>query len=185
MSEIRKQIHNTLSLLGKDIMNTHISELQNHKALEKRVIRTDLLDFDYSKQRINDKAIDYLLDIPNLINLKDLLDVLFRGDAHNPSEDRAVSHTIYRDKTLNEKFEIIFTERERIKSFLEQTSSSLNFKNLICLSIGGSRLGPELLNEFQALDGPVNIYFCSSYDLLELKDILRNCKCKKRNEYHF
>ena len=156
-------------------MNTHISELQNQKALEKRVIRTDLLDFDYSKQRINDKAIDYLLDIPNLINLKDLLDVLFRGDAHNPSEDRAVSHTIYRDKTLNEKFEIIFTERERIKSFLEQNSSSLNFKNLICLSIGGSRLGPELLNEFQALDGPVNIYFCSSYDLLELKDILRNC----------
>ena len=175
MSEIRKQIHNKLSLLGKDIMNTHISELQNQKALEKRVIRTDLLDFDYSKQRINDKAIDYLLDIPNLINLKDLLDVLFRGDAHNPSEDRAVSHTIYRDKTLNEKFEIIFTERERIKSFLEQNSSSLNFKNLICLSIGGSRLGPELLNEFQALDGPVNIYFCSSYDLLELKDILRNC----------
>ena len=175
MSEIRKQIHNKLSLLGKDIMNTHISELQNQKALEKRVIRTDLLDFDYSKQRINDKAIDYLLDIPNLINLKDLLDVLLRGDAHNPSEDRAVSHTIYRDKTLNEKFEIIFTERERIKSFLEQNFSSLNFKNLICLSIGGSRLGPELLNEFQALDGPVNIYFCSSYDLLELKDILRNC----------
>ena len=52
----------------------------------------------------------------------------------------------------------------------------LNFKNLICLSIGGSRLGPELLNEFQALDGPVNIYFCSSYDLLELNDVLRNCK---------
>ena len=115
MSEIRKQIHNKLSLLGKDIMNTHISELQNQKALEKRVIRTDLLDFDYSKQRINDKAIDYLLDIPNLINLKDLLDVLLRGDAHNPSEDRGVSHTIYRDKTLNEQFEIIFTERERIR----------------------------------------------------------------------
>jgi len=175
MSEIRKKIHNKLSLLGKDIKNTHISELQNQKALEKRVIRTDLLDFDYSKQRINDKAIDYLLDIPNLINLKDLLDALLRGDVHNPSEDKAVSHTIYRDKTSNEKFELIFTERERIKSFLAQNSSSLNFKNLICLSIGGSRLGPELLNEFQALDGPIKIYFCSSYDLLELKDILRNC----------
>ena len=71
MSEIRKQIHNKLSLLGKDITNTHLSELQNRKDLEKRVIRTDLLDFDYSKQRINEKAIDYLLEIPNLINLKD------------------------------------------------------------------------------------------------------------------
>ena len=101
MSEIRKKIHNKLSLLGKDIKNTHISELQNQKALEKRVIRTDLLDFDYSKQRINEKAIDYLLEIPNLINLKDSLDRLFRGDVNNPSEDRKVSHTLYRDKTSN------------------------------------------------------------------------------------
>ena len=67
MSEIRKKIHNRLCLLGKDIKNTHISELQNHKDLEKRVIKADLLDFDYSKQRINDEAIDYLLEIPNLI----------------------------------------------------------------------------------------------------------------------
>ena len=175
MSKTRKQIHNKLSLLGKDIKNAHISELQSHKDLEKRVIKADLLDFDYSKQRINDEAIDYLLEIPNLINLKDSVDRLFRGDIHNPSEDRAVSHTLYREKTSNVKFDLIFTERERIKSFLKQNATSLNFKNLICLSIGGSRLGPELLNEFQALNDPVNIYFCSSYDLLELKDVLRNC----------
>ena len=175
MSEVRKQIHNKLSFLGKDIANSHILELQNHKYLEKRVISSDLLDFDYSKQRITDRAIDYLLEIPNLINLKDSLDKLFRGDVHNPSEDRTVSHTLYRDKTPNVKFELISIERERMKSFLEQNTTSLNFKNLICLSIGGSRLGPELLNEFQALDGPVNIYFCSSYDLLELKEVLRNC----------
>ena len=175
MSEVRKQIHNKLSFLGKAIANSHILELQNHKHLEKRVISSDLLDFDYSKQRITDGAIDYLLEIPNLINLKDSLDKLFRGDVHNLSEDRTVSHTLYRDKTPKEKFELISTERERIKSFLEQNTTSLNFKNLICLSIGGSRLGPELLNEFQALDGSVNIYFCSSYDLLELKDVLRNC----------
>ena len=175
MSEIRKQIHNKLSLLGKDITNTHLSKLQNRKDLEKRVIRTDLLDFDYSKQRINEKAIDYLLEIPNLINLKDSLDRLFRGDVNNPSEDRNVSHTLYRDKTSNEKSELIFLERDRIKSFLEQNKTSLTFKNLICLSIGGSRIGPEFLKEFQALDEPVNIYFCSSNDLIELRDIVRNC----------
>ena len=126
MSEIRKQIHNKLSLLGKDIKNAHISELQSHKDLEKKVIKTDLLDFDYSKQRINDEAIGYLLEIPNLINLKDSLARLFRGDVNNLSEDKAVSHTLYRDKMSNEKFELIFTERERIKSFLEQGAISLN-----------------------------------------------------------
>ncbi len=175
MSEIRKKIHNKLCLLGKDNENTHISELQGYKDLQKRVIKSDLLDFDYSKQRINDEAIEYLLQIPNLIDLKDSLDKLFRGDVRNPSENRAVSHTLYRNKKSNEKFELIFTERERIKSFLEKSVAGLKFKNLICLSIGGSRLGPELLKEFQALDGPINIYFCSSYDLLELSDVLRNC----------
>ena len=175
MSEIRKQIHNKLSLLGKDIKNAHISELQGHKDLQTRVIKTDLLDFDYSKQRINDESIEYLLQIPDLINLKDSLNSLFKGDVNNPSEDRSVSHTLYRDKMSNEKFQLIFTERDRIKSFLEKNAANLNFKNLICLSIGGSRLGPELLNEFQALGGPVNIYFCSSYDLLELSDVLINC----------
>ena len=78
MSDIRKQIHNKITLLGKDIKNNHISELQNHNDLEKRIIRTDLLDFDYSKQRINDQSINYLLQIPDLINLKDSLNSLFR-----------------------------------------------------------------------------------------------------------
>ncbi len=176
MSEIRKKIHNKLCLLGNDIKNSHISEIQSYKDLQKRVINNDLLDFDYSKQRINDEAIEYLIEIPNLINLKESLDRLFRGKLNNPSEDRSVSHTLYRNKTSNKDFELIFAERERIKSFLQKNAPSLKFKNLICLSIGGSRLGPELLNEFQALDGPVNIYFCSSYDLLELRDVLRNCK---------
>ena len=38
MSEIRKQIHNKLSLLGKDISSIHISELKNRKDLEKRLL---------------------------------------------------------------------------------------------------------------------------------------------------
>ena len=42
--------------------------------------------------------------------------------------------------------------------------------------MGGSRVGPELLSEFQSSDGPVNTFYCSSYDLLELNDVLRNCK---------
>ena len=175
MSDIRKQIHNKLSRFGKDINSFHISELQNDKDLEKRVIRADLLNFDFSKQRINDEAINCLLEIPDLINLKDSLEALFNGKIHNPSENKAVSHTLYRNKSSNENSELILTERERIESFLKQNITNLTFKNVICMSIGGSRLGPELLSEFQSPDGSVNVFFCSSYDLLELSDVLRNC----------
>lgn len=175
MSDVRKEIFNKLLMFGRNIKHTHFSELASNNHLEKSVIKSDLLNFDYSKQRINDDALDYLLQIPDLVNLKDALDALFCGEMRNPSEDRAVSHTLYRNKTSSKNFEQIFAERERIKSYLEKSASSINFKNLIYLGIGGSRLGPELLTEFQSVDEPVNIYYCSSYDLLELKDALCNC----------
>ncbi len=179
MSDTRKQIFNKLSLLGEDIKNVHISDLLRQKRFENRTIRNDLLNFDYTKQRINDEVLDYLLEIPNLINLRDSLNSLFNGKIHNPSEDRGVSHTLYRKETLDQEFELISSERERIRSFLKKNTANTEFKNLICLSIGGSRLGPELLSEFLSLDGPINIYFCASHDLLELKETLRKCKQKE------
>ncbi len=175
MNDIRKQIYDRLCSLGENIKNTHISDLYNED-VESKVIKSDLLNFDYSRQRINDQALDYLLQIPDFIGLDKSLEQLFNGEVHNPSEDRKVSHTIYRNKFSCENFELIFKERERIRFFLDNNTANLNFKNLICLSIGGSRLGPELLKEFQSLRGPVNIYFCSSYDLLELRDVLKRCR---------
>ena len=175
MTDIRNKIRNELLLLGKGLENTHLSELLTHPYQEKRVIKNSLLNFDYSKQRIDDEVIDYLLKIPDLINLKDSLHELFDGNLLNPSEERNVSHTIYRNKNSTENFQLVFSERERIKSFLEKKTLSSTIKNLICISIGGSRLGPEMLNEFQSLDGPINIYFCSSVDLLELSDVLGRC----------
>ena len=176
MNEIRKSIYSKLLTLSKGIKNLHISELHNQNELAEKTVKHNLLDFDYSKQRISNKVLDYLLQIPDQINLRDSLKALFDGTFNNPSEDRLVSHTLYRNKTLDKNYQLIITEREKIKNFLKQKNFNSKFKNLVCLSIGGSRLGPELLSEFQSLDGPVNIFYCSSYDLLELNDVLRNCK---------
>lgn len=176
MSDLRKSIQERLSLLGRKIKNIHISDLKNLNVSKDDFIKSDLLTFDYSKQRINSEILDYLLQVPELINLRESLNHLFNGKINNPSEDRAVSHTLYRARNSVDNFELIFTEREKIKEFLAQKNSEQSYKNLICLSIGGSRLGPELLHEFQSIDGPVKIYFCSSYDLYELKDALSKCQ---------
>ena len=175
MNNIRNNLQKELSVLGKDIKNTHISELCDSAELRNNVIEHDLLAFDFSKQRIDQKALDYLIKIPDLINLKESLGLLFEGKIINRSEDRAVTHTIYRNQTSEDDFGLIFSEREKIKSFLEQNKSGYSFKNLICLSIGGSRAGPELLSEITSSDNQINIYFCSSYDLEELKEALRKC----------
>tara|TARA_B100000963_G_scaffold75282_1_gene63425 strand:- start:2593 stop:4077 length:1485 start_codon:yes stop_codon:yes gene_type:complete len=176
MKNIRKNIQKELLTLGIDFRNTHIYKLCDQTDFENRVIDLELLAFDYSKQRINQKALDYLNQIPDLINLEESLQLLFSGKAINRSEDRAVTHTIYRNQTSGDDFELIFSERKKIQSFLNQNKFGHKFKNLICLSIGGSRLGPELLNEFMSSDIRANIYFCSSYDLHEIKDALRKCQ---------
>ena len=172
MSDKRKKIYEELLLLGKTLRKSHIREFKKEE-LEQRVIKNDLLQFDYSKQRINDESIDYLLQIPELIKLNDLLKELFAGKFRNVSEKRYVSHTLYRDETFNNDFEFLSTERERIKSFIQEQENKKVFKKLICISIGGSRLGPELLNEFQSFNERINVQFCSSDDLLELNDVLR------------
>ena len=179
MNDFRKDIHNKLLLLGEGIKKVSISDLSKKNGFKDNNIKSDLLTFDYSKQRINNEALDYLLQIPDLINLKESLNLLFKGEINNPSENRAVSHTLYRNKASIDNFELIFSERKKIESFLEQIQSNHSFKNLICISIGGSRLGPELLYEFQSLDGSIKVHFCSSYDLQELKDTLRHCKQKE------
>ena len=176
MNDFRKEIHSKLLLLGEDLRKVSISELNKKNDFEDRVIESDLLTFDYSKQIINQKVLEYLLQIPDLINLKESLDLLFKGEFKNPSEGRTVSHTLYRNKAIIDNSELILSERKKIQSFLAQKLSDHSLKNLICLSIGGSRLGTELLNEFQSLDGPMKIYFCSSYDLQELKDTLCGCQ---------
>ena len=175
MNNIRINIQKELSVFGQNIKNTHISDLCDSADLRNKVIEHDLLTFDYSKQRIDQKALDYLIKIPDLINLKESLSLLFKGKIINRSENKAVTHTIYRNQTSEDDFGLIFSEREKIKSFLDQKKSGYSFRNLICLCIGGSRLGPQLLNEFLSLN-ELNVYFCSSYDLEEIKDALRNCK---------
>ena len=62
------EIQHKLSSLAKEIKDIHISDLHNYKDLEDRIIRSDLIDFDYSKQKLNDKVLKYLLKIPDEIN---------------------------------------------------------------------------------------------------------------------
>tara|TARA_B100000575_G_scaffold290985_1_gene295822 strand:+ start:1343 stop:2827 length:1485 start_codon:yes stop_codon:yes gene_type:complete len=176
MQNLRKNIQKELSKLGQEFKTTRISDLCDLSDFKDKVIQHDILTFDYSKQRLDQKTLDFLLQIPDLVNLKESFNLLFSGKVNNQSEDRAVTHTIYRNKNSEDKFELIFSEREKIKSFLDKNTSNHCFKNLICISIGGSRAGPELLDEFLSKDDQLNIYFCSSYDLEEIKEALRKCQ---------
>lgn len=175
MNDIRKKIQKKILLLSKDIIEKNISDFHNEELEEHFCIKNNFLDFDFSKQKINKESFDYLLQIPEFINLKQILDSLFAGEFENTSENTKVTHTIYRSD-FNKKFPEIFSQRKQFKKFLESVKGKSTIRNLICIGIGGSRLGPEFLYEFQGKDEPFKVYFCSSIDLLELKDALRKCE---------
>lgn len=179
MIKKRSEIHKELIDLGNKITNINISELQKSDNLKENIVEASLVQLDYSKQKLSNEGKNFLFEIPDLINLRESLEALTEGNIKNPTEDKNVSHTIYRDAFPQKDFSIISSERKRIKEFLEKNLSDKKIKNLICLGIGGSRLGPELLYEFQNKSGPIDIHFCSSYDLLEQKQALADCKQKE------
>tara|TARA_B100002052_G_scaffold58743_1_gene51729 strand:+ start:1157 stop:2641 length:1485 start_codon:yes stop_codon:yes gene_type:complete len=175
MNDIRTRISKNLAKLGKQYVDLKIRDSSLKQKSIDDVISTSYLNFDFSKQRIDKQAFEWLLSIPDQLNLRDHFSMLLDGNFDNPSEKRKVSHTLYRLSEEKKGFEQIFSERNKISNFFEKVYSRKNIKNLICIGIGGSRLGPELLNQFQARGEPFNIFFCSSYDLLELKDALKRC----------
>ena len=175
MTDLRIQISENLAKLGKQNSNLRIEHLPLKQKSIEDVISTSYLNFDFSKQRIDKQAFSWLLSIPDQLNLRNEFSTLLEGNFDNPSEKRKVSHTIYRIPREIKGYEQIFSERNKISKFFEKVQSRKNIKNLICIGIGGSRLGPELLNQFQARNESINIFFCSSYDLLELKDTLVEC----------
>ena len=179
MNNKRLEIYKKLTDLGKKITNLNISELQKLDNRKENIVNTPLIQLDYSKQKLSNEGKKFLFEIPDLIDLRESLAALFEGNIKNPTEDKKVTHTIYRDADPQKDFRIISSERKRIKAFLNKNLSDRNIKNLICLGIGGSRLGPELLYEFQDKSGPIDIHFCSSYDLLEQKQALAYCNQKE------
>ena len=86
MNDVRKDIQRRLLLIGSDAKDLHFRKLNNPQESKEYIVESDLLTFDYSKQRINQEILDYLLQIPDLLNLKGSLSSLFKGKIKNPSE---------------------------------------------------------------------------------------------------
>ncbi len=172
----RKKIYKDLLKLADHVSDQNISLLNSCEESDARNIKTNLLNFDYSKQRITQEVLNALFEIPDKLNIRNSLSQLIDGSFENVSEKRNVSHTIYRSSLGIEGFESIPKEKEKMEQFLKELRNNANVKNIICLSIGGSRLGPELLCEFQSSLKEKKVYFCSSLDLIELKEALNLCK---------
>ena len=147
----------------KDTKDIHLKALfsDNPKRGEEFTIQFNDLYVDYSKNRIDHKTVDLLVELANEIGLKKAIDAYFDGGVINATENRAVQHMALRD---NKKDKIIINNENlkpeidavklKIKDFCQKIINGSHkgysgkaIQNVVNIGIGGSDLGPVMVTE--------------------------------------
>ncbi|HET6769462.1 MAG TPA: glucose-6-phosphate isomerase [Chitinophagaceae bacterium] len=177
-----------------EMKNVHMRELfQNDPdRFSQYSITTRDIVFDYSKNIINDKTRQLLLQLTNECKLKDGIDAMFNGEKINETEGRAVLHTALR----NLSSEPVYAEGrdvmpdvrkvlKQMKNFCKRVHdggwrgySGKRIKYIVNIGIGGSDLGPlmvtEALKPYWLED--IQTYFVSNVDGTHIAETLKKIK---------
>lgn len=146
-------------------------------------------EFDYSKNRITQETLDYLLELAKEVNLKSAIEAQFSGEKINQTEKRAVLHTALRNQNSNE----IVVDGKNIMLEVKDTLSKMeSFTNKVTLGewkgftgksitdivnigIGGSDLGPDMIVEsLKYYKNKLNVHFVSNIDGDHVQETIKN-----------
>jgi len=146
------------------------------------------LELNYSRNRIDQKTMNLLVELANEVDLKDAIDKYFSGDVINETEERAVLHTALRSNSE----ESILVDGKDIKPKIQTTLRKIRaFSNkvisgkwkgftgkpitdIVNIGIGGSDLGPDMVVEgLQFYKNRLNTHFVSNVDGDHVSEILK------------
>ena len=175
----------------QEMKNVHMRDLFKDKdRFNKYSIRLDNIGilFDYSKNIIDDKTKQLLLDLVTASDLKSWTEKIFSGVKINWTEKRAVLHSALRnmsDKPVYVDGKDVMVDIKKVlnkmKDFTEQLRSGKwkgatgkEIKAVINIGIGGSDLGPRMVCEALKYyaDGP-QVYFVSNVDGADIYEVLK------------
>ncbi len=152
-------------------------------------IKFDDILIDYSKNRIDEKTMELLLQLTDEVKLNEAKKQMFTGEKINLTEDRAVLHVALRNRSDNPFFyqgdnvmpvinDVLkkiekFTKKLHNGELLGYTGKPLN--TIVNIGIGGSNLGPYMVTE--ALKPFVKtgytFHFVSNIDSSDISSVLR------------
>jgi glucose-6-phosphate isomerase len=146
------------------------------------------LYFDFSRQRIDEGGMRLLAGLAETSGLRARIDAMWRGDAINTTEGRAVLHTALRvpDATAAGPGGIeigreVLAERARMLDFADgvrsgaiKGSAGASFSTVVNIGIGGSDLGPSMAVEalHPLTSGAPRVLFVSNVDGTDLSNAL-------------
>ncbi len=144
---------------------------------------------DYSKNRLSDKTKSLLMQLARDRGVEGWRDRMFRGDAINSTEGRAVLHTALRNKSGRpvmvdgkDVMPQIQRELDKMRSFSDKVRSGdwkgytdKRITDIVNIGIGGSDLGPAMACEaLTAYKHPeLNLHFVSNIDGSHITEALR------------
>ncbi|MFM9118664.1 MAG: glucose-6-phosphate isomerase [Planctomycetota bacterium] len=146
-----------------DISSLHLRDLFARDAQrgQRFTLEAAGIYLDYSKNRITDQTLDLLTQLADESGLRESIEAMFRGDAINRTENRAVLHVALRaprsaqiivngENVVNQVYEVLdrmsdFARRVRSNAWLGHTGRPI--RNIVNIGIGGSDLGPVMAYE--------------------------------------
>lgn len=181
----------------EEMSRRHMRDLfaQDPERFQRFSIRLDDILFDYSKNIINQKTLQLLLQLADDCQLKDAIHEMFAGIKINETEQRSVLHTALRNFSdtaiLVEGKDIMPRIRKvkaHMKEFCEEVHSGKwkgytgkKIKYIVNIGIGGSDLGPFMVTEALRpywVEG-IETYFVSNVDGTHIAETLKKVKAEE------
>jgi len=173
------------------IKNLHLRDLfrsDPDRAKTFTILHGDIY-FDYSKNRITETTIQYLIDLANSRQLKKEIEKMFTGQKINRTENRAVLHIALRNfsqspiihdgkDVMPEVLAVLKKMKkasETIRNGKWRGLSGKQIKNIVNIGIGGSDLGPRMVTEALKFysQRELNLFFVSNIDGTDIAETLR------------
>ena len=178
----------------EEMNRRHMKDMfaQDTERFAKFSIQFEEILFDYSKNIINQKTLQLLLQLAEESDLKTAIHDMFAGLKINETEGRAVLHTAlrnYSDDTIlvdgKDIMPLIKKEQNHMQEFCEQVHTGKwkgytgkKIKYIVNIGIGGSDLGPVMVTE--ALKPywkkGIETFFVSNVDGTHIAETLKKIK---------
>ncbi len=170
-----------------ELSAVHLRELseQDPQRWQNFHVEHDSWLLDISRQRIASKTLPLLFDLARAANLEARIAAMFRGDAINTTEQRAVLHTALRSGFAGSPAiqAEVRDSRRKLSAFAGAVRrgeklgiTGKTFKHVVNIGIGGSDLGPLLVCEAlkHEWSGGITPHFVSNVDRTQLEDLIRS-----------
>ncbi|MBD0823537.1 glucose-6-phosphate isomerase [Aestuariibaculum marinum] len=172
------------------ISGVHMKSLfaEDEDRASKFTITWDDFYVDYSKNRITEETVKYLLELADEVKLKEAINSQFSGETINQTEGRSVLHMALRAPESAD-FKVdgvnvmpeIFDVKKKIEKFTNEVVNGhrtgytgKRFTDIVNIGIGGSDLGPAMVvDALQYYKNHLTTHFVSNVDGDHVNEVIK------------